>query len=332
MRNSSLIFTLAATSVAFQSCIFEDIQPCPDPWKHIEVAFDISECPDASPEGMALFLFPENGGTPWRFDFSGTKGGVIDIPPGNYSVIAYNNDTYRTQILNPDSYSACAFSTPEAGVFDGLNSLTRESIPGGPPEGSETVAKEPQIMWCGSIPTVSVSDNNDLSFSRSETPSDSVSYPILTVPLRQATPSVTVNAEKVGNLVDVNKLCAVLTGMAREYSCSELRPSGKMTTIPFAINRPDPKSESLTGHLMTFGKNDFNIPSYVLIYVWLNDGQKFYYKFDVTEQIRKAPDPLNILIELSPINIPDAIGGEPGQGGMDVGVDGWDFVIIDMES
>lgn len=62
------------------------------------------------------------------------------------------------------------------------------------------------------------------------------------------------------------------------------------------------------------------------------DGHNYYFKFDVTESILNAPDPLDIHLRLGPITIPLLSGSGSGDGGLDVGVDDWDFIIIDMES
>lgn len=302
--------------VVLQGCIFEYPDCHEDPWKHVEVRFDTSSCPDADPEGMAVFLFPIEGGTPWRFDFSGTEGGVIDIPEGKYSLIAYNNDTYRVRIENAGIFNKCSFATGETNVFEALSPLTRQAIPGGPPDGVERICRQPQMMWCGKADTVQIhAEKNDT----------------ITIPLHQAVAKISVEISPVGNIDDINRLCAVLTGMSGNFLCHALAPSGMTTTIPFAINRTGPDSDVLSGSLYSFGKNNTDY-SWVILYVWLNDGHKFYYKFNVTEPIRNAPDPLDIRLKLGPIRIPDAIEGGEGSGGMDVGVDGWDFIIIDLTS
>lgn len=325
-----------AVALMLQGCIFE-YPDCPeDPWKHVEVRFDTSLCPDAKPEGMAVFLFPEDGSEPWRYDFTGIQGDTIDVPPGRYSLLAYNNDTYRVSIKDRNDFSLCSFTTPETGVFEALSPLTREAIPGGPPDGTESVSRQPQDMWCGAIDSLMIMPDNSVRIlgpeeSTTGATSDTLKS-VIPVTLREAVGDITVEISPVGNIDDINQLCAVLTGMGSEYSCSAQKPSGKPATIPFAINRDSPTSQTLKGKLKSFGR-DKRSREWVILYVWLNDGHKFYYKFEVTEMLADAPDPTDIHLKLGPIEIPESIGEDgEGGGGIDVGVDGWDFVIIDMES
>lgn len=308
------ILPLLIPCLAFQSCIFEDLPECPeDPWRHIRVEFDTSLCPDADPEGMTVFMYPEDGSKEWRFDLPATDGGMIDIPAGKYSVLAYNNDLYRTTILNPDSYRLCAFSTPAGNVFDGIQSLTRQAIPGGPPDGEQQIRKAPQMMWCGSIPQADTDTGQDT----------------IVIQLRQAVSDISVEVAPVANITAVDRLCAIITGMAGEKVCHDLTPGGGKTAIPFSVNRTSPQSDTIAGRLRAFGRWP-DTRNYLLMYVWLTDGGRFYYKFDVTDQIVNAPDPLDVKIKLGGITIPATSGGSTSGGGLDVGVDGWDYVIIDM--
>ena len=315
MRTTVKILLLFFVSTFLQSCIYE-YPNCPDdPWKHLKVQFDTSLCPDASPEGMAVLFYPSDGSEPWRFDLRGIGGGTVSLPEDTYKIIAYNNDTYRTLLTATESFMQCSFTTPIAGVFDGVESLTRTPIPGIPPEGEEDVRKMPQMMWCGVVDGVDTSVDS-----------------ILSIPLRQSVAKISVNISGVTDLDNVSRLAAVITGMSDSYLCSALTPSGSPTAIPFSINRSSANSDMLSGQLLSFGKGILTPDSYLLLYVWLSDGHNYYFRFNVTDSIRNAPDPLDIHLHLGPIVIPPLSGSGTGSGGMDVGVDGWDFIIIDMES
>ena len=63
------------------------------------------------------------------------------------------------------------------------------------------------------------------------------------------------------------------------------------------------------------------------LYVWLADGRKFCYGFDVSGQTRAAADPLNVDIVVSGLELPEPVGG-----GFDVSVDGWVTTIINIQS
>ncbi len=331
MKSKSFIFPIIILTILLQGCIFE-YPNCPeDPWKHVTVHFDTSLCPDADPEGMALFLYPEGGGEPWRFDFSGTQGDSIDIPEGLYSLIAYNNDTFRVSIRDRNDFDLCSFTTPETNVFEPLTTLTRSGIPGAPPDGSQLIKREPQKMWCGVIDSVRVFSDNTVAIGETVINKQAASSSsIITVPLRNATANISVEISPVENIDDIRYLSAVLTGMNAEYLCHNYKPTGPLSAIPFAMNRKSPSSNTLTGSLRTFGKKT-GTDAWVILYIWLLNGEKYYYRFNVTQLIDNAPDPFNITLQLGSIRIPESIGDETTDG-IDVGVDGWDFVIIDLES
>lgn len=60
--------------------------------QNVEVTFDWSEAPDANPSTMSLYLFPENGGAPQRYEFTDRNGGCISVAAGTYDAICVNSD------------------------------------------------------------------------------------------------------------------------------------------------------------------------------------------------------------------------------------------------
>ena len=316
MNRMWYIVCAAVGMILIQGCTC-DCSTCHgvNPWRHVRVEFDTTMCPDISAEGMCAFFYSDEDDYPWRFDFAGTAGGKISIPPNAFSVLAYNNDTYRTIVTDADSYALCSFTTPPTGVFESVAPLSRVAIPGGPPEGSEDVLKMPQMMWCGVRDMVNTATDT-----------------VVIIKLVQATGRIRVNISEVANIDDIGRLSAIITGMPSSYRCSTMSSSSEsLAAIPFGINRNSAEANTLSGEVMAFVKTDYTVRSYVLLYVWLTDGKKYYYKFDVTDQMSEAPDPYDIELTLGPITIPEASGGGGG-GGLDVGVDGWDYVIIDMQS
>ena len=59
----------------------------------VRVDFDWKNAPQANPEGMCVYFYPEEGGYPVRFDFAGKDGGPVEIKVGRYRILCYNNDT-----------------------------------------------------------------------------------------------------------------------------------------------------------------------------------------------------------------------------------------------
>ena len=60
--------------------------------QNVEVTFDWSEAPDANPSTMSLYLYPENGGAPQRYEFTDRNGGCISVAAGTYDAICVNSD------------------------------------------------------------------------------------------------------------------------------------------------------------------------------------------------------------------------------------------------
>lgn len=50
----------------------------------VEVVFDWTEAPDAHPATMSLYLYPEDGSEPMRYEFTKREGGTIVVPEGMY--------------------------------------------------------------------------------------------------------------------------------------------------------------------------------------------------------------------------------------------------------
>lgn len=62
----------------------------------IDVTFDWSLAPDASPSTMVVWAFPDDGSQGQRFEFPfdrRSSSSVIKLTPGTYSLLCYNGDT-----------------------------------------------------------------------------------------------------------------------------------------------------------------------------------------------------------------------------------------------
>ena len=81
----------------------------------VSVTFDMRYVGDQPPAGMTLYLYPldENLETR-RFDFKGITGGKVDIKPGRYNIICYNNDTHGVDFRNTDRYDSHEAYTRQA--------------------------------------------------------------------------------------------------------------------------------------------------------------------------------------------------------------------------
>lgn len=65
--------------------------------------------------------------------------------------------------------------------------------------------------------------------------------------------------------------------------------------------------------------------NYLVIYTVLKDGTKWCYIYDVTRQIKEAPNPYEVEIVLDKLPVPTNIGGNSG---FTPGVSDWNIIEI----
>ena len=69
---------------------------------NVEVVFDWTEAPDAHPATMSLYLYPEDGSEPMRYEFTKREGGTIIVPEGMYDALCVNSDKETHRIQNKE--------------------------------------------------------------------------------------------------------------------------------------------------------------------------------------------------------------------------------------
>lgn len=303
---------------------------CPDE-SQFEVVSDWHDSPKASPEGMAYIFFPVSGnGEPWRFDFPGKEGGPVPLPDGSFHVVAFNDDTSRVLLCDDENYNDFFFCCRDGGLYDGVSVMPDSPVGPAVTEDGEPVKMTPDHIWGETVDLMQL-DVDGVSVTRlpGENP---VSYGerLLEVFPHELTPRYGYVATNVSNLSGVARMCASLSGMASCYRLSSRQPDGDAVTFPVrAFTGGD---TSLTSVFYTFGRlPDAGIRNVLTLYFWLRDGRKFKYEFDVTEQIADAPDPMDVLIRVDGVDLPQS-GPPQADGAFDVSVDGWDTYIIDIPS
>ncbi|MDE6528913.1 MAG: hypothetical protein K2L78_07695, partial [Muribaculaceae bacterium] len=137
----------------------------------------------------------------------------------------------------------------------------------------------------------------------------------------------------VENLNGVKRMCAAMSGLAAGILVSNRQHFAEAITVPCQAVKNG--NSSIGGEFLTFGLPDPHTPqtapNILHLFVWLTDGRRLEYIFDVTEQVSDAPDPLDVKILISGLSLPEA---EPGHtpGTFDPTVDGWHQVIINIEA
>ncbi|MDE6536213.1 MAG: DUF5119 domain-containing protein [Muribaculaceae bacterium] len=298
-------------------CRHKDLDILYDDAGSVRVVFDWRNAPGAAPQSMEAFFFDsEAADEPVRFQFAGRDGGYVHIPAGVYSVIGQNSDNtdwaYRRNDHDPNLFE---IYTGDASRLDALG-LNARTLPRARGAEDERMAQAPGLLYGNR------QDNISLQVS-------SLEQKVTLFP-EEVTCHYTVevrDVENIQNLADAS-LDATLSGMAEGYLQGQGCATRTPVTMPFTLseNRSD---KTLAGHFLTFGEcPEANHVHSLIVYMVFSDGTKRYQTFDVTDQVRNAPDPKNVHIIVSGLNIPRTIDSG---GGFRPDVDPWESENIDLK-
>ena len=152
----------------------------------------------------------------------------------------------------------------------------------------------------------------------------------MTLAPRPVTARYTVIVSDISNLSSAAQMSMALTGLAPGY----IFATDSLVNIPATIPGPLAPSgaDSASGTLLTFGRAPSAAANTLALYFWLRDGTNKLFEIPVRSQIDAAADPLNVTIRVSGVALP-AVGASGGTGsGMDVGVDNWEIIDIDLRN
>lgn len=272
----------------------------------VTVIFDWSNAPEAAPETMVVWFFSVDTDESYRFELTDGQGQEsrsgfdckIKVRPGTYRVLCHNGgaEYIIEQGQNADDYRLV---TPDDEVLAPMNRSESAPLPGA--IANQPVRKQPDTLWAHTLDTpVTV------------LPSDDTEKQILFTPV-EVTAVYDITITGVKNLTSGVDASAVITGMAEAWHPLTSRPAGEEATIPFALNHAG--ADCLKGSVVVFGDNTpHNVRHYLRVYT----SYKYYYDYDVTDQIHNASDSRHVEINLNGLNLPAT--GE----GMSPGVNDWD--------
>ena len=320
-----------------QSCIYENMRECPGEYfVHLFVSNDWMYAPDASPEGMACIFFPEDNGKPWRFDISGRNGGEVRLPNEDYHFVTINDDYSSIIFENADSYSEISVTTPTCELFYGAGEAAAEAkLPSSRKSQSGTAKEDvrqcPDMLWSNSIEKVDIAPG-ELSYSlpdgameHQRSSSASSVLRLLAYP-RPIVSRYHVRIADVGNLDGVAMMCGSMSGLASSVRLSDNRHSPDPVTVPFTLDKAG--DSTISGDFLTFGRTSGTDHDNMLsLFVWLRDGTKLEYDFDVTSLIIRAEDPFDVWINIKGHDLPES---GPASGTFDVNVDNWNTIEIEI--
>lgn len=309
-----LIVVIGAMSVA-ASCEHKDLCYDHSHAVDVEIVFDWRNAPDATPKSMSVYLFPMDGGEVLRYELTDRQGGSIRIPVGRYNALCLNSDTENINYQNTDRFDTFEVTTSTTSLLADLASIgvRSESVPLVKGGENERVALSPDRLWCDCLLGIELhqtSEKQTITFS----PEDQICH-------------YTIEIRKAENLKYVLGVSGSLSGLSGGVYVGRSQLTEERVTVPFEIAVSEDQT-ALSADLLTFGHcPSSQNPHKLIVYVVLLDGSKWYYVYDVTEQILAAKDRRNVHIVLNGLPVPKPI---VNGGGFQPSVDGWNSVDVEI--
>lgn len=305
IRSLSVIAGALVCAGLTGACIYE--YPDEDCVDGTEIVFDWTALDhDTEAPGMAVHLYPGDGGDYYSFNLP-SSGGYVSVPEGIYNAAAYNYDSESVFVIGDGAYATLAFTTRPT--------VITTSVPA-PPKSREELEGQPVMSQPDNLWTATAADTRLLWGGR------------LTLAPRNVVARYTVNVTDITNGGSIARAQMSLSGLAGEYfAASGVHADETPVIVPGMLSANG--DTALTGTLRTFGKAPGASSNCLQLYVWLTDGQKKVFVWQVGDQIDTAPDPMNVTINVGGFTLPDTGSKPPTGGGMEVDVDNW--VVVDIE-
>ena len=308
----TMLLMLALTACEHKDLCFDHAHTV-----NVNVVFDWRYAPDASPASMAVYLFPADGSEPLRYDFTNREGGVIRVPIGHYDAICMNSDTRDVFTRNTNTPQTFEIFTRPASLIAGLFSLgvRADGVPRADGTENENVASPPEMLW------------TDNSKERIVLRLTDVSQTITFYP-GQVVCNYDVEIRNAQNLKYTSGVSFAISTLAGGYLPYINKVTEEAVTVPFD-GMMHQENSTVTGATRTFGYSPTaNRTHKLTVYAVLADESKWYYTYDVTDQIHNAPDPRNVHIVLDGLPLPKPI---VNGGGFKPTVKEWQSVDVNID-
>ena len=304
-----------AAGVMAPSCIYDYPDPdCIDDVTtgSVSVTIDWAQAPDADPEGMTTLFYPVSGGDYYQYEFA-PAGGKARLADGFYDVACVNNDTGATLFEGQDSYASLLVSTRTARLTDGLSlDYPYSQPPRAAGEGTQPVVNAPDPLWGIGTEGLAVTGGTG-------------EVTLRPVPL---TCRYRVELYDVVNIESASQVSMAISGLAAGRYVSTAEPIAVSVAVPGSLRRTD--VAILSGQMLNFGRHRDPVSCLLSVYVLLKDGERLLFRYDVTDLVDSAPDPHDVTVRLKGPELP-AVQSAPGAG-LDVGVDDWDIIEIELST
>ena len=285
----------------------------------LNVTFDWRYAQNASPRSMFLYLFPRTADSQTlRREFAGHTGGKTQVPVDvPFDAVFFNSDIKNTAFCGMSGTETFEATSKSCNPVS-ASGLYTTSLPRATGAEGERMVCEADSIWSGQsdeciMHTLEEYECNDI-------------YDVTFFPRRLfCTYNIRiVNVKNIGNIS--SNMTATLSGMAGGRYVASREKNGEAVTVVFPM-AADKGCNSITGRMNNFG-NIADRPNKMVLYTTLVDGSKWYYVYDVADQIRAASDPYNVEIVLDTLPIPGKIQDD---GGLKPSVGEWNRVDVDIK-
>lgn len=309
--------------LATTACRHKDLSLYSMPSRDVIVEYNWEKAPDAVPESMTAIFFRSDGESqdPVKVVFPGRNGGALRLPPGSYHAVTHNSEIYTWAHFRGtddiDSYELYTESVDYLAVIG----VDVRRLPRSSSSRDERIAVTPQMIWNNPQRDLNIIPDPNKTVKIVFTPEEAICY-------------YDVTFTDVKNLKYLNdtRIDATLSGMAEGFHHGTHTPTSTPVTMAYtlyATNRADMPNNTLQSSFLTFGEPVGNAVNHtVSVYLLFEDGSAGSYNFDVTDQVRNAPDPKHVHILIKGLTLPKPI---VNGGGMHPNVTEWETENIPIE-
>lgn len=300
---------LFVAAVLQTGCEHKDIICCDSSPRMLDIKFEWVKAPDARPEGMTVYFFPDDRQSKlWRFDIRGRDGGKIELPPGAYRMLAFNNDLPGVRFdisAGFDDFKAMAVSTaPDKVAPTGM--LYSAAV------------GYLEVTMCG------------VEYLDAEGRMKNCPYGIVRCEPDSVSTVYTAILRDVKGMERLRSASAALIGIAPEIRLADRQTAGAPVGTAFSLTRTD---TGLTGTTTGFGTPPGKPQVILQVLVTRTDGAVLSKKYDATEQVMNYRYKRYVIIIIDNMEIPEG-DVPPGPSdpdiGIDVDIDSWTVVNIDI--
>lgn len=298
---------LFALILLFASCRNKDLCPECDKETGVEIKFDWKDISNI-PEGMTVLFYNMQDELVYKFNNVSPQGELIRIDAGEYRVACYNNDTEYVNWSGEANFDSLQVYTRQTDIAN-YKQKPSDKLP------EEELVKSPDFL-CGSIlirkEIVPFAKYMQVVLLTPEPLLDKYSYSV----------------SKIENGQYITKTMASLTGLSKRYYLGNSTKQNGIVTMVFDDNTLSDQTTKAIGNMLNLGyyHNALN-RNYLILYLW-SPGGNLRAVFDVTDQVKKAPDPHNVHIVIdTKIIVPPPIDDNEG---LDPSVDEWKDIIYDV--